>query len=180
MSELRIRDSIVIDTETGTVKMKTNHGILIMDPFDVPDYPGFSIDFKLKGRENEPAIPVCMVEDARPDDPSEETPDNAVVVRIWGDVNQEDYTERVDIPIGDIERSYGYKEIFVCPKCGKGSSEWAWNHATAECYGDELTGIVPLKHNAVYKITGKSARSLYKCPKCGEEEIKGADIKVKR
>jgi hypothetical protein len=171
---------VKFDKKSNKVELKTNHGTLVLDVFDNEDYPAFNIDFKLKGHEAEPAVPICMVEDASVKVSSDETNGEAVVVRVWGNPCQEDYTERVDVPIKDIKRFYEEDEMVVCPECEMASSIWAWNKATRDCYGDEGTGIVPMTEEDFDKedgqLLGPPAHSLFKCPKCRQEDIPGTEI----
>lgn len=95
---------VKFDIEKKTMKIKTTHGTLVVTAFDDPDYPGVNVDFKLAGHENEPAVPITMVEDATPG--SYINPSNAVVVRTYGDCNDDEYTDRTEIPIEDIKRFY--------------------------------------------------------------------------
>ena len=86
------------------MELKTAHGTLIVTAFDNPDYPAFNIDFKLDGHEDEPAVPIAMIEDAAEHTTTSETNGHAVVVRVYGDCNDDEYTNRVDIPIADIKK----------------------------------------------------------------------------
>ena len=100
-------EGIKVNKETGAVELKTAHGILILEPFADEDYPAFNINFKLDGHEDDPVVPICMVEDACPaDGATSETPNNAVVVRVYGDCDSDEYTHRVDIPMSEIEGAY--------------------------------------------------------------------------
>ena len=163
-----------VDSKTGVVELETAHGTLILQPFNDCDYPGFDIDFKLKGHEDEPAVPIAMVEDASP----AVTPGDAVVVRIYGNVNDDEYTDRVDIPIKEIRDAYD-ELTATCPNCGRASTLMAWNRITKECYGDEFTGIVEISDEDFTddgRLSGDPVDHLYKCPKCGKEDILGKDI----
>lgn len=100
---------VKFDIEKKTMEIKTAHGTLVVTAFDNPDYPGVDIDFKLDGHENEPAVPVAIVEDVKDEHTTDETNGEAVVVRVYGDCNDDEYTDRVDIPIEDIKKSYEEK-----------------------------------------------------------------------
>ncbi len=95
-----------INVEKQTMEIETAHGTLVVTAFDDPDYPGVNVDFKLAGHENEPAIPITMVEDVAEEHTTSETNGHAVVVRTYGNCNIDDYTNRVDIPIEGIKRFY--------------------------------------------------------------------------
>lgn len=97
---------VKFDIEKKTMEIKTAHGVLVVTAFDNPDYPGVNVDFKLDGHENEPVVPITMVEDVQEEQTTSETNGHAVVVRTWGNCSIEDYTDRVDIPIKDIKKSY--------------------------------------------------------------------------
>lgn len=97
---------VKINVEKQTMEIKTAHGTLVVTAFDNPDYPGVYVDFKLAGHENEPAISITMIEDVAEEHTTPETNGHAVVVRTYGDCNIDEYTDRVDISIDDIERFY--------------------------------------------------------------------------
>ena len=84
------------------VYIKTAHGTLKIYENDF-SFPGVSIDYALDGYEN-CDIPICSVEDVFEENQSPETPSNAVVVRVWNDLNSEDYSTRRDIELKDIEK----------------------------------------------------------------------------
>ena len=96
---------VKINVEKEIMEIKTAHGTLVVTAFDDPDYPGVNVDFKLAGYENEPSIPIAMIEDVQEEYSTSETNGHAVVVRAYGNCNIYDYTDRVDISIEDIERS---------------------------------------------------------------------------
>jgi hypothetical protein len=174
---------VKFNEKSNKVELRTNHGILVLTIFDHEDYPSFDIDFKLKGHEAEPAVPICMVEDASEKVSSDETNGKAVVVRVYGNCCDDEYTDRVDIPIKDIKELYEKDEIVVCPECEMASSIWAWNKTTRDCYGDEGTGIEPMTEEDFDEkdgqLLGQPARCLYKCPKCRHEDIPGMEIYLK-
>lgn len=91
------------NNEKKSMELKTAHGILEVKAFDNPTYPAFDIGFKLNGHENEPAIPLVIVEDAAGNAITEK---NAVVIRIYGNCNADEYTDKADIPVKDIEKFY--------------------------------------------------------------------------
>lgn len=93
-----------INVEKKTMELKTAHGTLIVQAFDDPDYPALNIDFRPDGHEDEPAVPICMVEDAAEYVASSETNGKAVVTRVYGDCNDDGYTHRIDIPIDEIKK----------------------------------------------------------------------------
>jgi len=97
---------VKIDTEKQTMEIKTAHGTLIVTAFDNSDYPGVFVDFKLAGHEDEPPVPITMVEDVAEEHATPETNGHAVVVRTYGNCNVDYYTDRADIPIKDIEQFY--------------------------------------------------------------------------
>ena len=97
---------VKINAEKQTMEIKTAHGTLVVTAFDNPDYPGVNVDFKLAGHENEPVIPITMVEDVQEEFSSSETNGHAVVVRTYGNCNIDEYTNRVDIPIEGIKQFY--------------------------------------------------------------------------
>ena len=97
---------VKFDIEKQTMKIKTAHGILVVTAFDNSDYPGVFVDFKLAGHEDEPPIPITMVEDAAEEYATSETNGRAVVVRTYGNCNVDYYTDRVDVSIEDIKRFY--------------------------------------------------------------------------
>lgn len=97
---------VKINVEKQTMEIKTAHGTLVVTAFDNPDYPGVFVDFKLAGHENEPAVSITMIEDVAEEHTTPETNGHAVVVRTYGNCNIDEYTDRVDIPIKDIENSY--------------------------------------------------------------------------
>jgi len=97
---------VKINVEKQTMEIKTAHGTLVVTAFDNPDYPGVYVDFKLAGHENEPAISITMVEDVAEEHTTPETNGHAVVVRTYGNCNIDEYTDRTDISIKDIERFY--------------------------------------------------------------------------
>ena len=84
------------------MEIKTAHGMLIVYEAANPDYPGVYIDFKPAGRDDLISIPIAMVEDAPTKSKSPETPDDAVVVRVWDDPWREDYVSRSDIQVSEI------------------------------------------------------------------------------
>jgi len=97
---------VKINVEKQTMEIKTAHGTLVVTAFDNPDYPGVNVDFKLAGHENEPVVPITMVEDVVEEHATSETNGHAVVVRTYGNCNIDEYTDRVDIPIKDIKKFY--------------------------------------------------------------------------
>ena len=97
---------VKFDTEKQTMEIKTAHGTLVVTAFDNPDYPGVYVDFKLAGHEDEPAVPITMIEDVAEEYTTPETNGHAVVVRTYGNCNIDDYTDRIDVPIKDIEQFY--------------------------------------------------------------------------
>jgi hypothetical protein len=97
---------VKFDIEKKTMEIKTAHGTLVVTAFDDPDYPGVNVDFKLAGHENEPAVPITMVEDAAEEHTTSETNGHAVVVRTYGDCDADEYTDRTDILIKDIKKVY--------------------------------------------------------------------------
>ena len=97
---------VEFDIENKTMEIKTAHGTLVVTAFDNPDYPGVNVDFKLAGHENEPVVPITMVEDVAEDHTTPETNGHAVVVRTYGNCNIDDYTDRVDISLEDIKKFY--------------------------------------------------------------------------
>lgn len=101
---------VKINVEKQTMEIKTAHGTLVVTAFDNPDYPGVYVDFKLAGHENEPAIPITMIEDVAEEYATSETNGHAVVVRTYGNCSIDEYTDRVDVPIEDIKRSYEEEE----------------------------------------------------------------------
>lgn len=92
-----------INVEKQTMEIKTAHGTLIVQAFDDKYYPGLNIDFRLDGHENEPALPICMIEDAAECAESYETNGKAVVTRVYRNCNDDEYTHRIDIPIEEIK-----------------------------------------------------------------------------
>ena len=98
--------NIRISKDKDKLEFETTHGTLVLNVFQNESYPAFNIDFKLRGHEKEPAIPVCMIEDAALSAASSETNGKAIVVRVYGDLNDDEYTHRIDIPIADIEKAY--------------------------------------------------------------------------
>lgn len=101
---------VKINVEKQTMEIKTAHGTLVVTAFDDPDYPGVNVDFKLAGHENEPVVPITMIEDAAEEHTTPETNGHAVVVRTYGNCNVDDYTDRVDISIENIKRFYEEEE----------------------------------------------------------------------
>lgn len=97
---IQLNDSVAFDADNNRILLKTNHGKLIADIFDDSDYPAINVDFIPEGKDI--PISIAMIEDASPESATSETNGEAVVVRVWGNPRQEDYTERVDIPIKDI------------------------------------------------------------------------------
>lgn len=97
---------VKINVEKQTMEIKTAHGTLVVTAFDNPDYPGVYVDFKLAGHENEPVIPITMVEDVAEKYATSETNGHAVVVRTYGNCDIDEYTNRVDIPIEGIKKFY--------------------------------------------------------------------------
>ena len=97
---------VKFDIEKKTMEIKTAHGTLVVIAFDNPDYPGVNVDFRLDGHENEPAVPITMIEDVAKKHTTPETNGHAVVIRTYGDCNDDEYTDRVDIPIEDIKKFY--------------------------------------------------------------------------
>ena len=94
---------VKFDIEKKTMEIKTAHGALVVTAFDDPDYPGVNVDFKLDGHEKHP-LSIAMIEDAVPSNYI--NPSDAVVVRVYGDCNDDEYTDRTEIPIEDIKRFY--------------------------------------------------------------------------
>lgn len=101
---------VKINVEKQTMEIKTAHGTIVVTAFDDPDYPGVNVDFKLAGHENEPAVPITMIEDVAEEHTTPETNGHAVVVRTYGNCNVDDYTDRTDISIEDIKRFYEEEE----------------------------------------------------------------------
>ena len=97
---------VKFDIEKKTMEIKTAHGVLVVTAFDNPDYPGIFVDFKLAGHEDEPPVPITMVEDVPEEHTTPETNGHAVVVRTYGNCNIDEYTNRVDIPIEGIKKFY--------------------------------------------------------------------------
>lgn len=97
---------VKIDVEKQTMEIKTAHGTLVVTAFDNPDYPGVNVDFKLAGHEYEGLVPITLVEDVPEENATSETNGHAVVVRTYGNCSIDEYTDRVDIPIEDIKKSY--------------------------------------------------------------------------
>ena len=97
---------VKINVEKQTMEIKAAHGTLVVTAFDSPDYPGVNVDFKLAGHENEPSVPITMVEDVAEEHSTSETNGHAVVVRTYGNCNIDDYTDRVDISLEDIKKFY--------------------------------------------------------------------------
>lgn len=97
---------VKINVEKQTMEIKTVHGTLVVTAFDDPDYPGVNVDFKLAGHEDEPPVPITMVEDVAEEHSTSETNGCAVVVRAYGDCNIDEYTDRVDVSIEDIKKFY--------------------------------------------------------------------------
>ena len=101
---------VKINVEKKIMEIKTAHGTLVVVAFDNPDYPGVNVDFRLAGHENEPAVPIVMIEDVAEKHTTSETNGCAVVVRTYGDCNADEYTDRTDISIKDIEKFYEEEE----------------------------------------------------------------------
>lgn len=97
---------VKFNIEEKIMEIKTAHGTLIVSAFDDPDYPGVGVDFKLDGHENEPGVPITIIEDVKEEHTTSETNGHAVVVRTYGNCNIDDYTDRTDISIEDIKKFY--------------------------------------------------------------------------
>ena len=97
---------VKFDTEKQTMEIKTAHGTLVVIASYDPDYPGVYVDFKLAGHENEPTVPITMIEDVAEEYTTPETNGHAVVVRTYGNCNIDEYTDRVDISLEDIRKFY--------------------------------------------------------------------------
>lgn len=151
--------------EKKTMELKTAHGTLIVQAFDNPDYPAFNIDFKLDGHENEPAVPVAIVEDAKDEHATDETNGHAVVVRVYGDCNDEEYTDRVDIPIDDI-KEYIEGPKLICPVCHKSNTIHKWNKCSAEVFGHPLQPLTPEDIDDDHGISGYIGNYKFSCPEC--------------
>lgn len=92
------RNSIGLDI----VEVKTAHGKLVIYESD-PGYPGVYIDYIPDGIEL--GISVAHIEDIPKDSETPESISDVVTVRVWGGPWNEDYTNRVNIPIKDIEEA---------------------------------------------------------------------------
>ena len=97
---------VKFNVEEKTVELKTSHGTMIVRVDDNPGYEGFVVDYKLKGHEEEPALPIVIVEDAAEEYHSEETNGFGVAVRVYDSLNDDKYDTRVDIPLERIKKAY--------------------------------------------------------------------------
>ncbi len=97
---------VKINVEKQNMEIKTAHGTLVVTASRDPGYPGVFVDYKLDGHEDEPTVPITMVEDVAEEHTTSETNGHAVVVRTYGNCNIDDYTDRVDVSIKDIKKFY--------------------------------------------------------------------------
>ena len=76
-------------------------GVLIVESDYDADYPGMFVSFRPKGSIHE--YQVVNIENVPSNSATSETPAKTVIVRVWGDTNNDDYTSRVDIPVADFQ-----------------------------------------------------------------------------
>jgi len=95
----------------STIEVKAGHGIIIAEAFDNKDYPAIDINYRLK--DTDISIPIVKVEDC-PEMQSGgvDKTNDSVVVYVYGDPEQEDFTHRIDIPISSIKKSYEEMEVY--------------------------------------------------------------------
>lgn len=86
-----------------TVVIKTANGKLMIYESD-PSYPGVYIDYILDGMDG-PGIPIAHIEDIPKGSETPESIPDVVTVRVWSDPWNEDYTNRVNIPIKDFKEA---------------------------------------------------------------------------
>lgn len=84
---------------TEFVEIRTKKGVIRV--YEAPDniVAGVNVDFMPDGQENvQMSIPLMSVENG------EENPDK-VILRVWGDPYNEDYTNKFDMSIQDIRNA---------------------------------------------------------------------------
>ena len=152
-----------MEDKKETTELETAHGTLVVNNSN-EEYPKIGIDVKLKGHEQDPAVPVCSIEAPPKDFPGKPH----FVVRIY-DGKADSFKHRIEIPVEDLESLFGRTDCLqvVCPKCGKASSTEQWNKATASFFGDKMNPIEEeyFAENGWYRGNPKL---LYSCPKCDE------------
>ena len=85
-----VEDEIPKDDDTPKMEAETPLGTLTAYKSTDPAHPGIYIDLCRDGKE----VPLALVEYTK-DDVDKDIDEDAIVTRIWGDADQEDYTERI-------------------------------------------------------------------------------------
>ena len=75
-------------------------GVLVIEAEYDADYPGIFVSFRPNGKTEE--YQVANIENVPESSATPETPAKTVIVRVWGDPKNEDYTTRVNIPVNEL------------------------------------------------------------------------------